>query len=85
MRGGCVDSCAPLCMAAHANAPPLPHAQTHHHTHARARTHAVCDATVMWRTQVFHSFDKMVSVFIHVPPMLVTYCLRWFAYPHSDR
>lgn len=30
---------------------------------------------------VFHSLDKTTSAFIHVSPVLVTYCIRWF---HED-
>jgi hypothetical protein len=35
-------------------------------------------AIVMWRNSiVFHSFDKMTSMFIHILPPLVTFCHRW--------
>ena len=35
-------------------------------------------AIVMWRNSiVFHSFDKMTSMFIHLLPSLVTFCHRW--------
>lgn len=35
-------------------------------------------AIVMWRNSiVFHSFDKMTSMFIHILPPLVTFCDRW--------
>jgi len=35
-------------------------------------------AIVLWRNSlVFHSLDKMTSLFIHSFPPLVTYCLRW--------
>lgn len=35
-------------------------------------------ATVMWRNSlVFHSMDKMTSMFIHMLPPLVTFSIRW--------
>ena len=35
-------------------------------------------AIVMWRNSlVFHSTDKMTSIFIHILPSLVTFCHRW--------
>lgn len=35
-------------------------------------------AIIMWRNSiVFHSFDKMTSMFIHLLPSLVTFCRRW--------
>ncbi|EED88208.1 predicted protein, partial [Thalassiosira pseudonana CCMP1335] len=35
-------------------------------------------AVVMWRNSlVFHSMDKMTSMFIHVLPSLVMFCRRW--------
>lgn len=35
-------------------------------------------AVVVWRNSlVFHSLDKMTTVFIHVMPALVTYTIRW--------
>ncbi|KAL7460468.1 hypothetical protein ACHAXS_000920 [Conticribra weissflogii] len=35
-------------------------------------------AVVLWRNSlVFHSMDKMTSMFIHVLPPLVTFCHRW--------
>ena len=35
-------------------------------------------AIVMWRNSlVFHSMDKMTSMFIHILPSLVTFCHRW--------
>jgi hypothetical protein len=36
---------------------------------------------------VFHSLDKITSCFIHCSPMLVTYCLRWYAekFPEDER
>lgn len=35
--------------------------------------------TVVWRNKlVFHDMDKLTSVFIHLCPPLVTYCLRWY-------
>lgn len=34
---------------------------------------------VMWRNSlVFHDLDKITSVFIHMFPPLVTFCLRWY-------
>jgi len=34
---------------------------------------------VMWRNSlVFHDLDKLTSVFIHIFPPLVTFCLRWY-------
>eukprot|EP01132_Coremiostelium_polycephalum_P000772 gene772-957_t len=37
--------------------------------------------TIVWRNSlVFHDVDKLTSVFIHLCPPIVTYCLRW--YPH---
>ncbi|KAL3764863.1 hypothetical protein ACHAW5_008479 [Stephanodiscus triporus] len=42
-------------------------------------------AIVMWRNSiVFHSFDKMTSMFIHLLPSLVTFCRRW-AHHLSDK
>jgi len=36
-----------------------------------------------WRnSMVFHSIDKVTSVFIHMGPPLVTYSLRWFHESH---
>eukprot|EP01114_Cavostelium_apophysatum_P016348 TRINITY_DN4627_c0_g1_i1.p1 TRINITY_DN4627_c0_g1~~TRINITY_DN4627_c0_g1_i1.p1 ORF type:complete len:427 (-),score=107.93 TRINITY_DN4627_c0_g1_i1:32-1312(-) len=38
---------------------------------------------VMWRNSlVFHDLDKLTSVFIHLFPPIVTFCLRW--YPTTD-
>ncbi|KAI9248412.1 hypothetical protein BY458DRAFT_526548 [Sporodiniella umbellata] len=35
-------------------------------------------AIITWRNSlVFHSLDKVTSVFIHIFPPLVCYCLRW--------
>ncbi|CAO3698865.1 unnamed protein product [Rhizopus stolonifer] len=35
-------------------------------------------AIITWRNSlVFHSLDKVTSVFIHIFPPLVMYCLRW--------
>ena len=35
-------------------------------------------AIITWRNSlVFHSLDKVTSVFIHIFPPLVTYCIRW--------
>eukprot|EP01102_Stenamoeba_stenopodia_P022930 TRINITY_DN9740_c0_g1_i1.p1 TRINITY_DN9740_c0_g1~~TRINITY_DN9740_c0_g1_i1.p1 ORF type:complete len:390 (-),score=54.47 TRINITY_DN9740_c0_g1_i1:142-1311(-) len=37
---------------------------------------------IAWRnSMVFHSLDKMTSIFIHVSPPMVMYSLRWF---HAD-
>ncbi|KYR01088.1 transmembrane protein [Tieghemostelium lacteum] len=37
---------------------------------------------LVWRNSlVFHDVDKLTSVFIHLCPPIVTYCLRW--YPQS--
>jgi len=39
----------------------------------------LCVAIVMWRNSlVFHDLDKLTSVFIHIFPPLVTFCMRWF-------
>ncbi|KAJ9468676.1 putative membrane protein [Diplonema papillatum] len=39
-------------------------------------------AVIAWRNSlVFHSLDKITSVFIHVFPLCLTYCNRW----HADR
>jgi hypothetical protein len=39
---------------------------------------------VMWRNSlVFHDLDKLTSVFIHMFPPLVTFCLRWFPDPDA--
>jgi hypothetical protein len=36
-------------------------------------------AIVMWKNSlVFHDIDKMISLFIHIYPPIVTYCLRWW-------
>lgn len=36
-------------------------------------------AMIMWKNRVvFHSFDKMVSVCIHLLPALLTFCWRWY-------
>lgn len=38
----------------------------------------LCFAIVMWRNSlVFHSMDKMTSMFIHILPSMVTFCQRW--------
>jgi hypothetical protein len=38
---------------------------------------------VVWRNKlVFHDVDKLTSVFIHLCPPLVTYCLRWYPGKH---
>ncbi|KAN0024693.1 hypothetical protein ACTFIV_009102 [Dictyostelium citrinum] len=42
--------------------------------------------TIVWRNSlVFHDVDKLTSVFIHLCPPIVTYCLRWFpnVYPEQ--
>eukprot|EP01125_Pyxidicula_operculata_P002116 TRINITY_DN1205_c0_g1_i1.p1 TRINITY_DN1205_c0_g1~~TRINITY_DN1205_c0_g1_i1.p1 ORF type:complete len:337 (+),score=41.97 TRINITY_DN1205_c0_g1_i1:409-1419(+) len=40
-------------------------------------------AIIMWKNKmVFHDLDKITSLFIHVAPPLVSYCLRWF--PNVD-
>ncbi|CAO0803080.1 unnamed protein product [Mucor circinelloides] len=42
-------------------------------------------AIITWRNSlVFHSLDKVTSVFIHIFPALVTYTLRWFTVLHGD-
>ncbi|GAM21974.1 hypothetical protein SAMD00019534_051490 [Acytostelium subglobosum LB1] len=34
---------------------------------------------IVWRnSMVFHDVDKLTSVFIHLCPPIVTYCLRWY-------
>eukprot|EP00457_Paulinella_chromatophora_P005142 gb/GEZN01005156.1/.p1 GENE.gb/GEZN01005156.1/~~gb/GEZN01005156.1/.p1 ORF type:complete len:527 (-),score=69.58 gb/GEZN01005156.1/:186-1766(-) len=39
-------------------------------------------AIIMWSNSlVFHDWDKVTSIFIHVWPALVTYGLRWSRYP----
>lgn len=41
-------------------------------------------AIITWRNSlVFHSLDKVTSVFIHIFPALVTYTLRWFTVLHG--
>lgn len=38
----------------------------------------LCMAIVMWRNSlVFHSLDKMTSMFIHILPSLVMFSIRW--------
>ena len=35
-------------------------------------------AIVLWRNSlVFHDVDKVTSVFIHIMPPLLMYCLKW--------
>ncbi|EGG24108.1 transmembrane protein [Cavenderia fasciculata] len=35
--------------------------------------------TIVWRNSlVFHDVDKLTSVFIHLCPPIVTFCLRWY-------
>jgi hypothetical protein len=42
-------------------------------------------AVITWRNSlVFHSLDKVTSVFIHIFPALVTYTLRWFTVLHGN-
>ncbi|KAI7905278.1 uncharacterized protein BX663DRAFT_502326 [Cokeromyces recurvatus] len=42
-------------------------------------------AIITWRNSlVFHSLDKVTSVFIHIFPALVTYTLRWLPVLHRD-
>ncbi|KAI8638953.1 hypothetical protein BD408DRAFT_453371 [Parasitella parasitica] len=42
-------------------------------------------AIITWRNSlVFHSLDKVTSVFIHIFPPLVTYTLRWFTVLHGN-
>jgi hypothetical protein len=39
-------------------------------------------AIVMWKNSlVFHDIDKMISLFIHIYPPIVTYTIRWW---HTD-
>ena len=40
-------------------------------------------AAAIWRNSlVFHSLDKQTSLFIHMIPSMVTYCLRWHGSLH---
>ncbi|KAI9474265.1 MAG: hypothetical protein EXX96DRAFT_611066 [Benjaminiella poitrasii] len=42
-------------------------------------------AIITWRNSlVFHSLDKVTSVFIHIFPALVTYTLHWLPVLHRD-
>ncbi|KAI8375851.1 hypothetical protein BD560DRAFT_392098 [Blakeslea trispora] len=42
-------------------------------------------AIITWRNSlVFHSLDKVTSVFIHIFPPLVMYCVRWMPELQSD-
>lgn len=42
-------------------------------------------AIITWRNSlVFHSLDKVTSVFIHIFPPLVTYCIRWMPELQKD-
>lgn len=42
-------------------------------------------AIITWRNSlVFHSLDKVTSVFIHIMPPLVTYCIRWMPELQKD-
>ncbi|ORX55194.1 hypothetical protein DM01DRAFT_1335490 [Hesseltinella vesiculosa] len=42
-------------------------------------------AIITWRNSlVFHSLDKVTSVFIHIFPALVTYVIRWLPEIHPD-
>ncbi|VDL15910.1 unnamed protein product [Hymenolepis diminuta] len=39
----------------------------------------VYSAIILFRNSfVFHNYDKMTSCFIHILPVLVSYCVRWF-------
>eukprot|EP01114_Cavostelium_apophysatum_P022068 TRINITY_DN7864_c0_g1_i1.p1 TRINITY_DN7864_c0_g1~~TRINITY_DN7864_c0_g1_i1.p1 ORF type:complete len:369 (-),score=46.05 TRINITY_DN7864_c0_g1_i1:59-1165(-) len=41
-------------------------------------------AVVLWNNSlVFHSLDKITSIFIHITPSLVVWCLRWW--PHDQK
>eukprot|EP00753_Platysulcus_tardus_P020104 PLAT7749.2.p1 GENE.PLAT7749.2~~PLAT7749.2.p1 ORF type:complete len:253 (+),score=100.43 PLAT7749.2:217-975(+) len=41
-------------------------------------------ATALFRnSMVFHSLDKITSVFIHLTPGLVMYCIRWYGSANS--
>lgn len=43
-------------------------------------------AIVTWRNSlVFHDVDRMTSLFVHLLPPLVTFALRWYPVPLSDR
>lgn len=38
-------------------------------------------AIIVWRNSfVFHDYDKITSVYIHLLPSLLTYCGRWYGY-----
>ena len=40
----------------------------------------LCWAIVVWRNSfVFHDYDKITSVYIHILPSMLTYTLRWHA------
>lgn len=42
-------------------------------------------AIITWRNSlVFHSLDKVTSVFIHIFPPLVTYCIKWMPELQND-
>ncbi|KAI8331542.1 hypothetical protein BC941DRAFT_438663 [Chlamydoabsidia padenii] len=42
-------------------------------------------AIITWRNSlVFHSLDKVTSVFIHIMPALVTYVIRWLPQLHPS-
>ncbi|KAI8075055.1 hypothetical protein BC940DRAFT_287319 [Gongronella butleri] len=48
-------------------------------------TGPVAWAIITWRNSlVFHSLDKVTSVFIHIFPALVTYVIRWLPEIHPD-
>ena len=40
---------------------------------------------VFSQSLVFHSGPHMTSIFIHVSPMLLSYCIRWYDSPHANR
>mmetsp|Transcript_7355 Transcript_7355/g.12365 ORF Transcript_7355/g.12365 Transcript_7355/m.12365 type:complete len:524 (-) Transcript_7355:138-1709(-) len=36
-------------------------------------------AVVIWRNSlVYHDFDRMTSIYIHLLPVLLSYCVRWY-------
>ncbi len=53
--------------------------------HAFAIIYAITFGPLPWaiiifrNAMVFHSLDKIISVFIHITPMLVTFSIRWHA------
>ena len=50
-----------------------------------AMVFAVCNGPLLFavalfrNSLVFHSLDKITSLFIHLSPSLVTFCIRWFS------